>query len=108
VYISFEGVIQRLYSHKKCVLKLHNEWQETGSILDEKKRCPKYAVREQDIQLRLEMSPGILSHQLGRVCGILKSSFLRCLKAFRFHPYKVLVVQNVIPADAVVHIIFCH
>lgn len=84
MYISFEGFIQRLYNNKKCVLKLHNESQETGSILCKTKLCQKYAITE------------------------LKSSLLRCLKAFRFHPYRVSVFQNFIPADAVTHIISYH
>jgi hypothetical protein len=55
----------------------------------------------------MEMSPRKSSHQLGQECGISKISVLRDLKGFRFHSYKMLVFQKLIPADPVVCINFC-
>jgi response regulator of citrate/malate metabolism len=69
---------------KKCVLKLFNKWQETGSILDKKKLCPKRALTEQTlekIQVRMEISPRKSSRRLAQECNMSKSSGLRGLKA---------------------------
>jgi hypothetical protein len=54
------------------------------------------------------MGPRKSSYHLGKECGILKSSVLRDLKALRFHPYKLSVVQKLIPADPAVCMNFCH
>lgn len=50
MYISFDSVIQRLCDLTKVILKLFIKWQETGSVLDKKKLCSKYAVTEQRLK----------------------------------------------------------
>jgi hypothetical protein len=47
VYINFNSCIQGLRSYQiNYVLVLFNKWQETGSILDKRKGCPKCAFTE--------------------------------------------------------------
>jgi hypothetical protein len=56
----------------------------------------------------METSPRKPSHWLGQECSISKSSVLSGLKALRFHPYIVSMVQELIPENPVAYINFCH
>jgi hypothetical protein len=55
----------------------------------------------------MEISPRKSSRRLPQECNILRSSVLRSLKALKFHPYKVSLVQKLNPADPVARINFC-
>jgi hypothetical protein len=57
--------------------------------------------------VRMEISPRKSSHRLAQECDISKSSVLRGLKALKFHPYKVSLVQKLNLTDPVAHIHFC-
>jgi hypothetical protein len=52
----------------------------------------------------MEISPRKSSHWLAQECNTSKSSVLRGLKALKFHPCKVPMVQKLNPADPVVRI----
>jgi hypothetical protein len=57
--------------------------------------------------VRMEIGRRKSSRRLAQECNISKSSVLRGLKARKFHPYKVSLVQKLNPADPVARINFC-
>jgi hypothetical protein len=92
----YQGAMQ---PSENRVLELF-EWQETSSILNERKWWPKCAFTEQrlDIWVRMEMRPRKSSDRLGRECCVSECSILRGLRCPRFI-LAVSVVYNLFSAD---------
>jgi hypothetical protein len=64
--------------------------------------------RFEDIQVTTELCQKISSYWIRQESGIPKSSIIRGLKALRFHPYKVSVIQKLIHADSIASINIFH
>jgi hypothetical protein len=109
VYISFDGIIQRLCNHHKsvfCNCLTSGEKQVPFFIRRNYDQCPPTEQKHEDIRVRMKISPRQSSRQLAQECNILKSSVLRGLKALTFHPYKVSLAQKLNSADPVARITF--
>lgn len=96
---------------RETVRLLVNKLRDTGSILDKKRNVKRRVLTEDkldDIGERLERSPKKSLRRLAQETEISKYSAWKATKLLKLKPYKVTVVQQLLPHDNAARLNFCN
>lgn len=94
---------RRPLSHR-TVIKNFNKFNETGAVYDRKRSGrPKTSVTDENAESVLALvalEPKTNIRTLAREVDISRSSLRTILKKYKFHPYKMKILQQLNPGDA--------
>lgn len=97
--------------NRKYVIELVAKFRERGSLANRKRIAPNQVVGNEAMEVavlgHINIDPMLSTRQLPTVSGISRTSIRRILKAHKFHPYKIHLVQELNEDDFDRRLEFC-
>ena len=83
--------------HHGYILELVAKFRQTGSVAN-KKRIIENPVRNEAVEVavlgQVSMNPTLSTRKMSDVTGIMRTTLRRILKHYKWHPYKIQLLQE--------------